>query len=161
MATIVQEVPGITLDLDAATMEDYDRDDVIELFRELEFRSLVTRLPAHISDAPGPSARPWRRARRSPRRATRSSPRSPRSTALVSEVKRAGRFAFDVVADDPHPMRAADHLVGLGFSIEAGSGWYVPFGHTQPPCSLLRPASSARDGDGAPRPFQLTPQPRC
>ncbi|TAJ20490.1 MAG: DNA polymerase I, partial [Dehalococcoidia bacterium] len=46
MATIVRDVPGVTLDLDAALLRDYDREAVEELFRELEFRSLIPRLPA-------------------------------------------------------------------------------------------------------------------
>ena len=45
----------------------------------------------------------------------------------------AGRYAIEVVADDDHPMRAADCLVGVGIAIEAGKGWYLPFGHTQEP----------------------------
>ena len=149
MATIVQDVPGITLDLAAATMDDYDRDAVVELFRELEFRSLVTRLPAHISDAPRPERAAIEAAAPVAEGAYAIVSAKPELEALVREVKRAGRFAFDVVADDPHPMRAADHLVGLGLSIEAGRGWYVPFGHTQPPLLL------GADGDGTSAPFQL------
>ncbi|HEX6513458.1 MAG TPA: 5'-3' exonuclease H3TH domain-containing protein, partial [Chloroflexota bacterium] len=44
LATIV-EAPGITLDLEACRRPEYDRSAAVELFRELEFNSLVPRLP--------------------------------------------------------------------------------------------------------------------
>ncbi|MES2208745.1 MAG: DNA polymerase I [Chloroflexota bacterium] len=45
LSTIVRDLP-VHLDLDAARLGDYDRDEVIRLFREYEFRSLLDRLPA-------------------------------------------------------------------------------------------------------------------
>jgi DNA polymerase-1 len=45
LTTIVRELP-VTLDLEAARLGDYDRDTVIRLFREYEFRTLIERLPA-------------------------------------------------------------------------------------------------------------------
>jgi DNA polymerase-1 len=44
LSRIVRDLP-VTLDLDAARIGDYDRDEVIRLFREYEFRSLLDRLP--------------------------------------------------------------------------------------------------------------------
>ncbi len=41
---IVRDLP-VRLDLDAARLGDYDRETVIRLFREFEFRSLIERLP--------------------------------------------------------------------------------------------------------------------
>ena len=132
MATIVCDVPGVALDLAAASVHDYDRERVLELFRELEFRSLVSRLPEHVTDQAIAEVR--------------ARPVEPVETAtyevvttldrlldVANAIRAAGRVAFDLVADDPHPMRAADRLVGLGISIEAGQGWYVPFGHAQAP----------------------------
>src|SRR5690606_6666397 len=56
LATIVCDVPDVTLDLDSAVVHDYDRDAVVELFRELEFRTLVTRLPEHVTTDGAPPA---------------------------------------------------------------------------------------------------------
>ncbi|MBV8087656.1 MAG: DNA polymerase I, partial [Chloroflexi bacterium] len=50
LATIV-DAPGIKLDIDACRRPEYDRSAAVELFRELEFNSLVPRLPRT-----GPSA---------------------------------------------------------------------------------------------------------
>ncbi len=45
LVTIHRDLP-IELDLEGARLGDYDRDTVLRLFREYEFRSLVERLPA-------------------------------------------------------------------------------------------------------------------
>jgi DNA polymerase-1 len=51
LTTIVRDVPGIELDLDAARLADYDRETVIRLFREYEFRTLIERLPAMTGES--------------------------------------------------------------------------------------------------------------
>jgi DNA polymerase-1 len=45
LMTIVRDLP-VELDLEAARLGDYDRETVIRLFREYEFRTLIERLPA-------------------------------------------------------------------------------------------------------------------
>jgi DNA polymerase-1 len=45
LSRIVRDVP-VSLDLETARLGDYDRDTVIRLFREYEFRTLIERLPA-------------------------------------------------------------------------------------------------------------------
>ena len=44
LVTIHRDLP-VALDLDAARFGDYDRDEVVRLFREYEFRTLIDRLP--------------------------------------------------------------------------------------------------------------------
>jgi DNA polymerase I len=44
LSTIVRDLP-ISIDLEAARLGDYDRDTVVRLFREYEFRTLIERLP--------------------------------------------------------------------------------------------------------------------
>ncbi len=44
LSTIVRDLP-IKIDLEAARLGDYDRDTVVRLFREYEFRTLIERLP--------------------------------------------------------------------------------------------------------------------
>jgi DNA polymerase-1 len=48
---IVRDVP-VTLDLAAATLDDYDRETVMRLFREFEFRTLIERLPPMRGERP-------------------------------------------------------------------------------------------------------------
>ena len=133
MATIVRDVPGVELDLDASRVHDYDRDAVLDLLRELEFRSLVSRLPWHESDGPAPDERARPERVTDETREYRVVTTKKALNSLVRDVRAAGRFGFELVADDEHPLRAADCLVGIGISVEAAKGWYVPFGHTQEP----------------------------
>ena len=51
LTTIVRDLP-VTLDLEAARLADYDRDTVLRLFREYEFRTLIERLPAMSGEDP-------------------------------------------------------------------------------------------------------------
>src|SRR5947207_15118009 len=51
LTTIVRDLP-VKLDLEAARLGDYDRETVIRLFREYEFRTLIERLPAMSGEDP-------------------------------------------------------------------------------------------------------------
>ncbi|MDE3229670.1 MAG: DNA polymerase I, partial [Chloroflexota bacterium] len=70
LATIVTNAP-VTLDLAAARALDYDPERVLALFRELEFFSLVDRLPRRASEDSAPPAPPA-----TPRRAATIAPPS-------------------------------------------------------------------------------------
>ena len=106
LATIVTDVPEAVLDLDAARVHEYDRGEVLQLFQELEFRSLVARLPQHADMAGAPES-----AEHAEGAITRGGDyelvTTPQRLAEVVEaVQAARRFGFEVVADDEHPMRA-------------------------------------------------------
>ncbi|MDA0301285.1 MAG: DNA polymerase I [Chloroflexi bacterium] len=124
LATIICEVPDVTLDLGAAVLKDYDRQAVVDLFHELEFRTLVNRLP-ESSQIASAEAQP---AVAADGRYEVITDRAALD-ALVARIRAAGRFAIEVVATDGHPMRAGDGLVGLAISAESGHGAYIPFGH--------------------------------
>jgi DNA polymerase I len=51
LSTIVRDLP-IQIDLEAARLGDYDRDTVVRLFREYEFRTLIERLPPMSGETP-------------------------------------------------------------------------------------------------------------
>ncbi len=55
LTTIVRDLP-VAFDLEAARLGDYDRETVIRLFREYEFRSLIERLPAMTGETAGDAA---------------------------------------------------------------------------------------------------------
>ena len=55
LSTIVRDLP-VSMDLEAARLGDYDRETVIRLFREYEFRSLIERLPAMTGETAGDAA---------------------------------------------------------------------------------------------------------
>ncbi len=126
LATIVCDVPGVALDLDASLLADYDRHRVLDLFQELEFRSLIDRLPqSNRVAAPGASAAEGVALDG----ATEIVTTAAALKRVVAAVRKSKHFAFEVVADDEHPVRAADSLVGIALAAEPGTGWYIPFGH--------------------------------
>ena len=55
LSTIVRDLP-VEFDLEAARLGDYDRETVIRLFREYEFRTLIERLPAMTGESAGDAA---------------------------------------------------------------------------------------------------------
>jgi DNA polymerase-1 len=52
LSRIVRDLP-ITVDLEAARLSDYDRAEVVRLFREFEFRTLIDRLPPLSGESAG------------------------------------------------------------------------------------------------------------
>ncbi len=140
LATIICEVPEVTLDLESAVLKDYDRQAVVDLFHELEFRTLVNRLPesnqvAVVESQPAVAA-DGRYEVITDRAAL---------DALIARVRASGRFAIEVVATDSHPMRAGDGLVGFAISTEAGHAAYIPFGHIEHGQGLLMALEDASD----------------
>lgn len=154
LAQIRTDVP-LTIDWEACRVGRYDRAAVLALFQELEFRSLIPRLPdgAAPEEAPaapeaasGPTGQPMlfpeplgpavtRPIAMPPLRAE-GLPRPTEATMVTDEaglaalqeaLARAPRFAFDVETDTLAPIRA--NLVGLAFAVEDGRGYYVPVGH--------------------------------
>ena len=135
MATIVTELP-VTLELERTRRTTYDRAAVLELFRELEFRSLVPRLPPADQNLAAPAPTPTvpavaRGGQMQLGLETAPAVAPPVETALVADIdadevadvlRRAGSFAVhaDVDASGRHPS-----VVGLGLA--AGErAWYVP-----------------------------------
>jgi len=59
LSRIVRDLP-LSLDLEAARLGDYDRDTVLRLFREYEFRTLIERLPAMTGETAADKAQSLR-----------------------------------------------------------------------------------------------------
>jgi len=122
LATIIRDVPEIELDLDASRLRDYDRQSVVDLFHELEFRSLIARLPASDNDeVEAPSDEPEGDYTTITTREALD--------ALVAQIRERGRFAYQVIADESHPVRASQTLVGIAISAADETAAYIPFGH--------------------------------
>ncbi len=155
LATIVCDVPDVELNLDAALLRDYDKQAVIDLFQELEFRTLITRLPdANDPETPDPAGE----GAVAPGTVEGSySVITDRAAldALVAEVRASGRFAFEVVADDTHPTWAADAAVGIAISPTPERAAYIPFGHTDADGGA-RQGRLMDDDAEPPRPGQLS-----
>jgi DNA polymerase-1 len=129
LGRIASDAP-VELDLDACRLADYDREAVRAIFRELEFRSLLNRLPAteaagaahqlsmfKTTDADGP---PTETVIVRDEAALR---------ALVKKLSQASLIAFDTETTSTDPMQA--ELVGISLAVQEGKGYYIPLSHDE------------------------------
>jgi len=121
LTTIATNAP-IELNLDACLIHAYNRDDVVKLFRKLEFNSLLSKLPQE-SDA--------KSAVTAVEQASIDNYHLVDTiealNELISKLKKAETFAFDTETTSLDAMQA--QLVGLSFAATPGVAYYVPVGH--------------------------------
>jgi DNA polymerase-1 len=131
MATIVTDLP-VKLEIDRTRWRGYDRAAVLDLFRELEFRSLVPRLPPAEGNltAPGPvAARPGQLALGlDPAPAVVT----PVDTALLGateaeNIAALARAAGALALHADVEVKRHPDLIGLGIAI-GDRAWYLPAG---------------------------------
>ncbi|HVB52787.1 MAG TPA: DNA polymerase I [Candidatus Acidoferrales bacterium] len=122
LVTIVQEVPGVDLDLSNCRVQEYDREAAAALLEELGMPSLVSRLP---STAQGAAAAPWRPS---------VAPTEVVETAaqlsdLVAAIRDGGSCTVEVAVDGPARKGA---VVGLALATGADHSWYCPVAPVAP-----------------------------
>jgi DNA polymerase-1 len=120
LVTIHTDLP-VEFDLEQCRVRDYDRERVLGFFRELEFRSLIARLPESIGNAA----------------AHESSPAvtidyqlvntEDQLNALVETLTSAEQFAVAALTTTSDTARQL--MLGLSFATEPGRAWYIPVGH--------------------------------
>jgi len=118
LATIVSDMP-VKLKLDDCQVSQYDRNKVTELFRELEFASLLPKLP-QVEGAPSVEAKP-------PQGDYKIVNSAADLDKLIKRLTAAKTFAFDTETTGLDPMSAS--LVGISLSPTAGEAYYIPVGH--------------------------------
>ena len=121
LVTIVTDVP-ITLDLNACQVSSYDRHQVVELFRELEFARLLSRLPEEIRETPTIT----------PSQSTMEQNYHIVNTdqaldELIIRLSAAREFAIDLETSSIQAV--ATDLVGISLSAAPGEAFYIPLGH--------------------------------
>jgi DNA polymerase-1 len=121
LATIVTDVP-INLNPDACAISAFDRSQVIELFRELEFNRLL----AKLGDlGTGENAETGKTEVLEGEYHIVDTPQA--LEELIAKLQAAHSFTIDLETTSKEPMYAG--LVGLSFSCESGKAYYVPVGH--------------------------------
>ena len=124
LMTIDREAP-IALDLEQCLFWQYDRRDVVNLLVELEFRTVVDRVPspdgAIIEDSTA--------AQETVDTDYTVVQTSRQLEAMIAAIEETGSFTFDTETTDLDAMRA--QLVGLSFATATGRAWYVPVGHRE------------------------------
>jgi DNA polymerase-1 len=157
LATIVTDLP-VKLDLARCRVEIKDRQRLLTLFRELEFRSLVDRIPAAAAvvsaAAPGSPRQMGLFAEAEPA-ANAATPKLPdldvtivdgmeALAALTDKLAAASAVVIDVESTSTESMTAG--LVGIALCLAGEETYYLPVGHrdsTQAPAeevfAALRP----------------------
>ncbi len=124
LATIDVNAP-VTLNLYECQLSRYDRNKVTELFRELEFYSLLPKLPEMAENATGTGVQ------------IESAPPPKRDYHIISDasafddllngITSAGSFTFDLETTSLDAMSA--QMVGISLSKAPGEAYYIPVGH--------------------------------
>lgn len=124
LATIVTELP-VKLDLEQSRLSRFDRQKVADLFRELEFASLLPRLSEVMGEAQGVSPE----VESKPPCQTEYSVvcTADELNKLINRLKKAGSFAFDTETTSLDAISA--QLVGISIAPADGESYYIPVGH--------------------------------
>lgn len=145
LATIAQDAP-IEFVLEEAAVGSYDEPAIREYFKKFEFRSLLKELP----ELPGfqlneglfanPEIKAIEEAATEAVNAAEEERKAQFAynlvqtdediAALVADLKKQKVFAFDTETTGLDPLQ--DDLVGISFSWEEGTGYYVPCGTKVP-----------------------------
>jgi DNA polymerase-1 len=120
LVTIHTDLP-IDFDLDKCRVRDFDRDAVMALFRELEFRVLAQRLDEVLGSKP---AQELVDAETDYGMVCEQPPLD----ELAATLRAAGSFAMATVSTSGDPMHPM--LLGISFATGPGKAWYVPLSHT-------------------------------
>jgi len=126
LATIVTQVP-VSLNLADCQVSQYERQQVTELFRELEFARLRSRLPEFEVEEAVPESPQTQVKTKPPQGDYRIVKTTPALDELMNRLSAAKSFAFDLETTSLNPMAA--QLVGLSFSPARGEAYYIPVGH--------------------------------
>jgi DNA polymerase I len=124
LVTIDTDVP-IDFNLDACRVSTYERGKVAELFRELEFSSLLTKLPETMDGGERPAVVESQTSGEA--KDYQIVDTAEALNKIASTLSSAESFVFDVETTSLNPRQAS--LVGISLSTVPGQAWYVPVGH--------------------------------
>ncbi len=124
LATIERDVPA-TLDLEACRLRNFDRERIEALMLELEFRTLIGRLPASLGAGAPPSAAVTAAPQAVSNYRTITTKKD--LAAIAKEAKAAGRIGLHMENSDPDAMRGIP--IGVAVATAAGEAAYIPVGH--------------------------------
>lgn len=152
LATIVTDVPGVTFHAEAYKIENFDREHLTDVFRDLEFRTLAKDIlgvkedakpqPGAQGDLFGASPAPAAASKKGSRfaqpaahaiadnhignteQAYHKAETAEERAALIAQLKEQTLYAFDT--ETTSVDAASAELVGLSFSWKAGEAYYVP-----------------------------------
>lgn len=129
LAEIILDI-RMDFDLEACKAQEYDRENIVELFRELEFSTLLNRIPGAEEGASGPQLNLFKGSAR------RTIVENVEDVVItdsegierfIKRTKDAHVLAFDVETTSTDAITA--DLVGISFAVSPSEGFYIPVGH--------------------------------
>jgi len=112
LVTLEKDVP-IEVDIQDCHVGEFDREELLRVFRELEFKTLIEELipreEKHEVDYKGVFNRE-------------------EFEALAGELGKAPLISLDLETTAPDPMRAA--IVGISFALKPYAAFYIPLAHS-------------------------------
>jgi DNA polymerase-1 len=129
LGKIVTDVP-IEFDLDSCRAAGYDRDAIADLFRDLEFRTLLNRIPGAEELESGGQMNLFVSSATTEVEEiveTISIQSESDLAELADKLAEADRISFDVETTSTDPMQA--ELVGISLAMDDDRGFYIPVGH--------------------------------
>ena len=131
MLTTIRRDAPVTLDLDAARFGGFARGDVLSMMRELEFFSMLNRIPS--SGADGMDGGQLGMFDEAEAEGTPAEyivvDTDDGLDKMIAALEASEIVAFDTETTSQTAMLA--ELVGLSFSNDDGKGWYVPVAHEE------------------------------
>lgn len=120
----------LKLDLDYCYLHDYDKNKVFELFQELGFKSLLSRLPKQ-DNGTSKTDEPSKTAAHKITAKYTLIDTAEKLKVLAGHLEKQKAFAFDTETDSLSEIDA--HLVGMSFAFKSGEAYYIPVGHQNGP----------------------------
>ncbi len=128
LGQIETDVP-IEFNLESCRAQAYNRDEIVDIFRQLEFRTLLNRIQIDedsgehqmslfVSDQQGGGT---------DTRTVHTVDDAEKLENLIRRLKTAERVAFDVETTSTDAMQA--DLVGISLATQPEEGYYIPVGH--------------------------------
>jgi len=125
LATIVVNGLPVNLDMEESEISHFNRQQAAELFRELEFTSLLPRLP-QIESTEAEKGMPVQ-GESQPEVDYNIICTDQALDELVVELKKTGFLSFDTETTSLNTMLAQP--VGISFAMKPGQAYYIPLGH--------------------------------
>ncbi len=134
LTTIVRDAP-VSLDHEASKFGDYDRSNIVSLLTELEFHSIIPRIPdksdklnsSETTESVNQLSLFAKETQTDGQYEVVTTPES--LTQVLQAINTGYGFSFDTETTSLNPFDC--ELVGISFSVEPGKAWYIPVGHSE------------------------------
>ena len=130
LTKIVRDAP-VTLDIATSEFGIFDRDKVVDLFRALEFHSIIPKIPTGKSPVANDAENQTQLSFLDEKIDTEYIVVNDENSLadLITKIDIPNGFSFDTETTSTNPMTC--ELVGISIAIEPHKGWYIPVGHKE------------------------------